>query len=677
MPIPNKLIKESSPYLLQHAYNPVEWYPWGEEALKKAKLEDKPIIVSIGYSACHWCHVMEKESFENEEVAAIMNKFFICIKVDREERPDIDQIYMEAIQNMGLQGGWPLNVLLTPEASPFYGGTYFPSENWRRLMMNVVSAFKDQRDAINKSAEEFKNSLNISELDRFGLKESAHQFSIEVLNKGYAGFEKKFDLEKGGLKGAPKFPMPSIYNFLLDYYTLSKNENALKHVIFTLEELANGGIYDQIGGGFSRYSVDAEWFAPHFEKMLYDNAQLISLYSKAYSLTKSDCFRNVVDESIVFIERELTDKEGAFYSALDADSEGVEGKFYTWEFNELVKLLGDDISLFEDYYHVNIQGNWEKGVNILYKTIPDKIFAKKHQLSVEELTLKVGNWRAILMKARANRIRPGLDDKILASWNGLMLKGLVDAYAAFGDERFLSLAKQNAEFLEYKMMEKSKLFHSYKEGKVLSAVFLEDYAAIINGFLALFQICGEEKWLNISRNLMDYTIDNFFDEKEHYFFFTDKNGEKLIARKKEIFDNVIPSSNSMMAENLLVLGEILGDSTYIEKAEKMTSQISPMISKDLRYLSNWARVYGLFVGRPFEIVIIGKEAITFAREIQKEFIPNKIVLASENGLELPLFENRLAIEGETTIYVCQNKTCQLPVKTVEEALEEVKKKLDK
>ncbi|WP_020527228.1 thioredoxin domain-containing protein [Flexithrix dorotheae] len=673
MSTPNKLIKETSPYLLQHAYNPVEWFPWGREALNKAIAEDKPIIVSIGYSACHWCHVMEKESFENEEVATIMNKYFICIKVDREERPDIDQIYMEAIQNMGIQGGWPLNVILTPDANPFYGGTYFPAENWKKLMLGVVSAFRDQREAINKSADEFKNSLNISEVDRFGLKSNESSFSINILDEAYGKIEQKFDLEDGGLKGAPKFPMPSIYSFLLDYYAYSENENALKHVVFTLEKMANGGIYDQIGGGFSRYSVDNEWFAPHFEKMLYDNAQLISLYSKAYTISQSDYFRRVVEESITFIERELTSTEGGFYSALDADSEGVEGKFYTWEFNELVKLLGDDISLFEEYYNVKIQGNWEDGTSILYKTISDEKFAEKHQFSRGELNDKINYWKREVLEERSKRVRPGLDDKILASWNGLMLKGLVDAYAVFGNEKFLELALRNASFIEKNMMRENRLFHSFKEGRVLNSAFLEDYSSIINGFLALFQICGNKKWLNLSKNLLEYAIENFFDSEEHFFFFTDKNGEQLIARKKEIFDNVIPSSNSMMAENLLVFGEISGKKAYLEMAKKMTIQVAPMIEKELRYLTNWARVYGLLIKDIIEIVIIGKEAFSFAMEIQKEFIPNKIILATEGRLDLPLFKKREAIDGETTIYVCQNKTCQLPVKSVADALEQIKK----
>jgi uncharacterized protein YyaL (SSP411 family) len=665
--IPNKLLTESSPYLLQHAYNPVAWYPWGEEALQKARTEDKPIIVSIGYSACHWCHVMERECFENEELAALMNEHYINIKVDREERPDIDQIYMDAIQAMGIQGGWPLNVFLTPDAKPFYGGTYFPPANWGNLLGQITKAFKEHREDIEKSAEGFKDSLSRSEVIKYDLRETTREFTSEALDKMFQTMQPMFDRQMGGTNRAPKFPMPSIYSFLLRYYRISANEEALRHVKLTLDKMAYGGIYDQLGGGFARYSTDKEWFAPHFEKMLYDNGQLLSLYTEAYQLTKDPKYKTIVYETIAWLEREMTSAEGGFYSALDADSEGIEGKFYIWEKEELDALLGEDSELFCEYYHVKEQGNWEHDSSILYKDLSDEAFVSKHKLPLQEFQQKVKSWKDLLCKARAQRVAPGLDDKILASWNGLMLKGLADAYRVFDEPKFLELALRNATFLKAKMKDGEKLYHNYKNGKATLDGFLEDYAFVADGMISLYEATFDEQWIDEAISLVNYVIEHFYDENEGLFFFTADNSEKLIARKKEIFDNVIPASNSAMARNLYRLGMILYKDDWTGLAESMLSRTKKIIQTDPTYLSNWACLYADLTSATAEIAIVGEECLKHRKELDTEYRPNKILAGTTTQSFLPMLQGRKAGEGQTLIYVCYEKSCKMPVPSVDEA----------
>jgi uncharacterized protein YyaL (SSP411 family) len=665
---PNKLINESSPYLLQHAYNPVQWYPWGEEALKRAKDEDKPIIVSIGYSACHWCHVMERECFEKDDLAALMNEHYINIKIDREERPDIDQIYMDAVQAMGLQGGWPLNVFLTPDTKPFYGGTYFPPANWANLLTQVSKAFNEHRTDIENSAEGFKETLSRTEVEKYNLQETTKEFRKEELDKMFSIMKPAFDPKMGGMNRAPKFPMPSIYAFLLRYYSVSGNEEALRHAKLTLDKMAFGGIYDQIGGGFARYSTDTEWFAPHFEKMLYDNGQLLSLYVEAYQITKDELYKTVVYETVEWLEREMTSSEGGFYSALDADSEGIEGKFYVWNENELSTLLGEDTKLFSDYYSVQPGGNWEDDYNILIKSISDKEFVDKHKLDPEIFLSKVKGWKAELLTEREKRIRPGLDDKILASWNGLMLKGLADAYRVFGEEKFLQLALDNASFLKNKMKKEEKLFHNYKNGKATIDGYLEDYAFTIDGYISLYEASFDETWINEAIALTNYVIEHFYDEKEGLFFFTDNNSEKLIARKKEVFDNVIPASNSAMARNMYKLGLFLHKDDWIELAQSMLSRTKKIILTDPSYLSNWACLYADMTLPTAEIAIVGENAFEKRKELDKYYLPNKILAGTIDTSTMPILENRESKNDKTLIYVCFNKTCKMPVENVEEAL---------
>jgi uncharacterized protein YyaL (SSP411 family) len=669
--MPNQLINETSPYLLQHAHNPVDWYPWGEEALNRAITEDKPILVSIGYSACHWCHVMERESFEKEEVARVMNEKFVCIKVDREERPDVDAIYMDAVQAMGVQGGWPLNVFLMPDARPFYGVTYLPQKNWVNLLSSIRDAYEEHRPDLEQSAEGFARELNLTDADRYGLTQSDPIYSPETLDVLYHKVAVKADDEKGGMRRAPKFPMPSIWRFLLRYYDVTGNDAALHQVRLTLDRMALGGIYDQLGGGFARYSTDGDWFAPHFEKMLYDNGQLLTLYAEGYSLTKSPLYRHVVYQTIAFAQRELLSPEGGFYSALDADSEGVEGKFYTFTTPELQVILGDDYDWFADLYNLSDEGNWEHGRNILHRTESDESFAERMDWSLADLNVQLDASHTRLMRVRDERIRPGLDDKILCSWNGLMLTGLATAYRVFGEPEFLTLALRLAYFLLKNMRDSrnGRLWHTYKNGRARQAGFLDDYAAVIDGLIALYQATFTESWLSEADRLTQYVLTNFADSDpsaDDLLFFTDKNGEELIARRKELFDNVIPASNSMMAENLYALSLLLERPAYAERADRMLGRVQPLVQQNADYLTNWASLFALRVRPTAEIAIVGPEVEQLRSELDAEFFPNKVLCGTTGKSELPLLQQRGAIDGKTAIYVCYNRACQLPVTSVAE-----------
>lgn len=668
---PNRLINETSPYLLQHAHNPVDWYPWGEEALAKARQEDKPVILSIGYSACHWCHVMERESFENEEIASIMNRSFVCIKVDREERPDVDQVYMEAIQAMGIHGGWPLNVILTPDQKPFYGGTYFQPKNWAALLENVAEAFKTHRQAIEDSAEKFAEHLGGSVLSQFRLAAGEPHFFMSDLDTAYQQLSRKFDYEWGGIKKAPKFPMPSIWLFVLRYSHLSGNKEALQHLRLTLMKMAWGGIYDQVGGGFARYSVDSEWFAPHFEKMLYDNAQLLSLYSEAYQVTAEPLFKSVVYDTVGWLEREMQSPEGGFYAALDADSEGVEGKFYTWTYEELERLGADNVAFLADYYQLSREGNWEHGRNILAVGFPLAAVAAKHGLSAEEAEKVVAAFKEKALQERAGRIRPGLDDKLLTGWNGLLIKGLADAGIAFSDERFVRLGRTVAQFLKDNLWINGVLHRSYKSGKAKLHGYLEDYAALTDGLIRLYEATFEEEWLLFAKTLAEKVMEEFFDPEEQLFYFTSSRGEALIARKKELFDNVIPSTNSIMAQNLHKLGLLFEADGYLALAEQMTARIKSLIISEPDYLTNWAIMASYLAKPTAEVALTGKGAASLARELQSSYVPNKILAVSENGSALPILSGKKPINEKATIYVCFNRSCQRPVNTVEEAFEQM------
>ena len=654
----NSLINSTSPYLLQHAHNPVDWHEWGPEALAKAQSENKPILVSIGYSACHWCHVMERESFENTDTAAIMNKSFVCIKVDREERPDVDQVYMEAVQTMGVNGGWPLNVFLTPDQKPFYGGTYFPPPHWQNVLGQIASAFVQRREEIDRSANEIAEHLKRSDLQRFA--STTTKFDRTILDNMFKTLESRFDNEYGGMDKAPKFVMPAIWMFLLRYHKIAANQEALDMVTITLREMTRAGLYDIAGGGFARYSVDGQWFAPHFEKMLYDNAQLFSLYSEMFRITQDDFYKDVVYETFGWLKREMTHPNGGFYSALDADSEGVEGKFYTWTADEAKDALGDEFDEASKHFNITDQGNWEHGRSILMRDV---------SLGSDE---KVNTWKNKLMAARDHRIRPGLDDKILAGWNAMTIRGLADAYGAFGDQKFLDAALHCTTFIETNMMSEKRLYRSYKDKRSSTEGFLEDYAFMIQAYLSLYQYTSDERLLSKAKQMCEYVVTDFFDPDDGYFHYTSSAAEKLIARKKEIFDNVIPASNSAMAMNLFVLGTILDVASWKEMSHNMVSRLTQTIESEPAYLSNWGICLAAMTKGVSEVAIVGPDAPELLKKFSLQFQPFAFVQSTTGTSSLPLLKGKETANGRTTIYVCYDRTCRLPVTTVEEALHELK-----
>ena len=662
----NRLIHSTSPYLLQHSHNPVDWYEWGKDALDKAAREDKPILVSIGYSSCHWCHVMERESFEKESIADVMNKFFVCIKVDREERPDIDQIYMEAVQILGVNGGWPLNVFLTPDQKPFFGGTYFTPQVWVEVLTNINRAYQGNRKQIEDTAEELRLHLLTSEVERYKQKPVDSELTQD-LNEIYNRLEPKFDKKWGGQDKEPKFIMPSVWLYLLRLAHLTKNSEALSHVVFTLQKISMGGIYDQIGGGFSRYSVDRYWFAPHFEKMLYDNAQLLSLFSEAYSITKDDAFKDVVYETFQWLDREMTHPDGGFYSALDADSEGVEGKFYTWSKAELQEKLGDHEALISTYYGIKEQGNWEHDLNILMRNKGDQEFLGENSLTADDWKAILQKSKTILLEAREGRIRPGLDDKMITAWNAMMVGGLIDAYRVFSDEIFLDSALKNVHFLEKRLMEGNKIYRSFKNKRSTTVGFLDDYAFYIQALIKLYQVTFDEQWIHRASALMEHTIEQFFDPRDGFFFYASSQGERLISRKKEIFDNVIPSSNAIMAQNLNHLSIFFDRDDWGKKAKAMAESLSHIIKSEPTYMSHWAIVLTEIKKGLAEIALAGKKIKTLRSEFLQQYFPFSIIQGTEDKSDLPLLKDKVSINGESTIYVCYNKTCKLPVHTLEEA----------
>lgn len=664
----NRLVHSTSPYLLQHAFNPVDWYEWGEEALARAKKENKPILVSIGYSSCHWCHVMEREVFENEEIARLMNTYFVCIKVDREERPDIDQIYMDAVQAMGMQGGWPLNVFLTPDQKPFYGGTYFPPDQWTRAIQGIQDAFTGRRDEIEESAEQLTQHLISQDVSRFR-KDPVPTDLRAQFDDMYGKLEASFDKAWGGLAKAPKFIMPSLWRWMLRYHRLSGRRDVLEHAVFTLRKIAMGGIYDQLGGGFARYSVDQYWFVPHFEKMLYDNAQLLTLYAEAYALTGDREFERVIRETFTWLQAEMMHPDGGFYSALDADSEGEEGKFYHWPASELREILGDDADVFFDYYSIKEEGNWEPDKNIPIRVQKEDDFLKKHNLSEEEWYPRLARLKERLLAVRDKRVRPGLDDKVITGWNAMTVIGLVDAYKALGDEAFLKAALRNMRFIENELTEGLVHYRSWKGKRTHVRAFLDDYAYVIQACVALYHVTLDEYWALRAKALTEHTIEHFFDTKDGYFHFSDLNAEKLIATRQEVLDNVIPSSNSVMAQNLLHLSIVFDYPEWREIAEHMVSPLEHLIVSEPNYMSNWGIVMAEMKKGMAEVVIVGDDAAALARDMYAGFQPFILTMGGDKESQLPLVADKKTLDGNATIYVCYNKTCQRPVLTVEEARE--------
>jgi uncharacterized protein YyaL (SSP411 family) len=666
----NALIHETSPYLLQHAHNPVNWFPWGDEALNKAKKEDKMLLISVGYAACHWCHVMEHESYEDTAVAKVMNDNFVSIKVDREERPDVDQVYMNAAYLVNGSGGWPLNILAMPDGKPFFAGTYFPKPNWIKVLKYFADLYQHEKPKLQEQADHL--SKGIRDVENVPMNNNTISFNLNTMNEMFTKFSRTVDMEKGGTKGAMKFPMPSIWEYLLQYKYLSGNNDALKAVVTTLDNMAKGGIYDQVGGGFSRYATDQKWHAPHFEKMLYDNAQLVSLYSHAFQLTQQPLYKQIVYETIAFVHRELTSPHGGFYSSLDADSEGEEGKFYVWSEEEIKQILGSEADIFIDYFGITKKGNWEPGKNIPDINMGDKNISKKYNLAHDDLLKKIDSLKNIVFKQREKRIRPHTDDKILTSWNALMATGFIDAYRAFGKKSFLDAAKKDIDFLLKNIAAKDKgLYRNYKNGKATIPAFLDDYAFMISALIDYYQVSFDENYLQKADSLTRYIEQHFFDKTSGMFFYTDNQHSNLIARKMEVADNVIPSSNSEMAKNLLILGLYLENENYEDQAAQLVKNVIDDVKKNTSYYSNWAQVTALQVKPPYEIAIVGNDWREKLSALQKNYLPNAIYLGGSKEGTIALLQNKL-VTGKTMIYVCENKTCQLPVQEVAAALEQIK-----
>jgi uncharacterized protein YyaL (SSP411 family) len=659
----NALANETSPYLLQHAHNPVNWNPWNDEVLKRAKEEDKLLLISIGYSACHWCHVMEHECFEDEKTAEIMNKNFINIKVDREEHPDVDQVYMHAVQLLTGRGGWPLNCFALPDGRPIYGGTYFPKSQWQQVLLQIADLYRNDKSKCVGYAEDIKNEIIRTE--KFVKGPSDFSFTSSILDEIYQNWKPHFDLIEGGPDHAPKFPLPAGFEFLLRYYYHTGKKDCLGYVLLTLDKMAYGGIYDHLGGGFARYSTDALWKVPHFEKMLYDNAQLVSLYSHAWLATKKDLYKNVVEETLDFIQREMTHSNGAFYSALDADSEGVEGKFYVWKKDDLEILPEKTGAVFKEYYNVNAIGCWEHENYILLRKYDDEEFAEKNNISTVDLRKIIKEGKKILFQAREKRIRPSLDDKILVSWNALMLKGYVDAFKAFGNESYLKVAITNAAFIMNECKnENGGLYHSYKNGIAKINGYLEDYCFTIEAFIALYEVTTDLKFLLFAKNLADYCMIHFFDKETGLFYFTSSSDTALITRKIEMEDQVIPSSNSSMAKALYFLGLYFPESAFSETAVNMISGLSERMKKYPSSYANWAFFLCNIVYPFYEIAIVGNDVKNKIAAFNKQYIPNSLLAGTKDDEHsLGIFNNRL-FPDKTLIYVCEKQMCLLPEEDV-------------
>ena len=674
-PYTNALVNETSPYLLQHAHNPVDWNAWNETTLEKAKTENKLILISVGYAACHWCHVMEHESFEDSIVAQVMNKSFINIKVDREERPDVDQVYMNAVQLMTGSGGWPLNVIALPDGRPVWGGTYFKKEQWMDALEQISKLYADNPEKLQDYADKLEEG--IKSLDVVQLNTDEPVFDTPFIQNAVKSWSKQFDKNQGGMNKAPKFMMPNNYHFLLRYAYQNNDTELLDFVNLTLKKMAYGGVFDQIGGGFSRYSVDAKWHIPHFEKMLYDNGQLVSLYTDAYLITKNEIYKDIVIETLKYIKQEMTTSNGAFYSSLDADSDTSEGEleegaFYVWTKNELNTLLKEDFELFSDYYNINNYGFWEHDNYVLIRKDDDDSIIKKHNLTKTILVEKKEAWKVLLLKERNQRAKPRLDDKTLTSWNAIMLKGYTDAYRVFGNDDYLAIAEKNANFIvNNQLREDGGLYHNYKNGKSSINGYLEDYAATIDAFITLYENTLDEKWLTTAKGLANYTFDHFFDSASNMFFFTSNEDASLVSRSIEYRDNVIPASNSIMAKNLFKLSHYFDNEHFSATAMTMLNNIKPEMQEYPSGYSNWFDLMLNYAQPYYEVAIVGANVKQKIDELNKTYIPNKLIAGSTSENNMPLLENRYN-PNNTLIYVCVNKACKLPVSKVKDAIKFLK-----
>ncbi|HTE23157.1 thioredoxin domain-containing protein [Flavitalea sp.] len=669
--MPNRLQHESSPYLLQHANNPVDWYPWSEEAFEKAIKEDKPVLVSIGYAACHWCHVMERESFENHETAALMNECYINIKIDREERPDLDHIYMDAVQAMTGSGGWPLNVFLTPQKKPFYGGTYFPPQqvhsrpSWKDVLVSLSDSYKNQRAELEKQAENLLDHMLKANSFGVGKQSSEKLATKQEIRAIYENVMKTADRVHGGFGRAPKFPQTFTIRFLLHYYHHTKEQEALDQALLSLDKMIFGGINDQLGGGFSRYSTDTTWLAPHFEKMLYDNALLIVTLAEAYQITGKKLYRDTINQTIQFVDNELTGPDTGFYSALDADSEGIEGKFYTWSYDEINYILDTKAALFCLVYGVVPGGNWEQ-TNILHLPKNIETVAATENIGVEELEKILADCRKKLMELRSERVRPQLDDKMLIGWNALMNIALSKAAAATSDKMFLRRAISNMEFmLQAYRQEDGSFAHTYKNNISKYPAFLDDYAYLISALIHLQEVTANQEWLNIAKSLTNFVIGNFGQEGP-LFFYTQAGQKDVIIRKKEVYDGATPSGNSMMMWNLYQLGTIFDISEWKSRSIEMAASVQETVVKYPGSFGVWA---GFLLSSAYgipEIAITGQESTVLSIEFLRNFIGyNVFQSATLSNNDFPLLtEKPFSQKGQ--IFLCKDYACQAPVQTVAE-----------
>ncbi len=669
----NALIHETSPYLLQHAHNPVNWEAWHPEVLERAKKENKPLLISIGYAACHWCHVMEHECFEDEEVAKIMNENFINIKIDREERPDVDQIYMDAIQMMTGSGGWPLNIVALPDGRPFWGATYVAKDNWVQTLNKLTELYKEDPNKIIGYASDLERGIKAINLVENNTEAPA--FDMVALDSAVQKWATYFDTFLGGFKRAPKFMMPNNLDFLLHYATSQNKGEIMEYVETTLTRMAYGGIYDHVGGGFSRYSVDTKWHVPHFEKMLYDNGQLISLYAKNYAVSKNPLYKATVEQTIAFVLEELWDDNGGFYSSLDADSltetgELEEGAYYVWAKEELEQLLGADFEIFKAYFNINSYGAWEENY-VLIRDKSDEEIAERLGIPVDLLQEKIKSSLILLKKERSKRNKPRLDDKILTSWNGLMLKGLLDAHRYLENDDYLKIALKNAAFIKNEMLRPSGgLYRNHKNGKSTINGFLEDYATTIEAFVALYEVTFDQQWLSIAKSLTDYSIAHFGDQESGLFFFTSDEDVSLIRRTIESNDNVISSSNSIMAHNLVKLHKIYAKAGYGERAHQMLKNVQDNFGENGQSFANWMHLVLYENLNFYEIAVVGEQYESLGNQIAAQYLPNSILVGTEKEGPLELLKNRYA-EGETLIYACIEGSCKLPVTQVDQLLKQL------
>jgi uncharacterized protein YyaL (SSP411 family) len=667
----NRLINETSPYLLQHAHNPVDWYPWGDEALERARKEDKPILLSIGYSACHWCHVMERECFESAEIARLMNQNFINIKVDREEHPDLDAIYMEAVQAITGRSGWPLTVFLTPQGKPFYGGTYFPPEerqglpSFPRVLQTVAQAYQNRRGEIEAAAEQVVAHLNRA----LEVQQGVELLTTSTLSTAYIALKAIFDAENGGFGSAPKFPQPMILEFLLRYHHRSGDNNALLIVEHTLERMASGGIYDQIGGGFHRYSVDARWLVPHFEKMLYDNALLSHLYLHAYQATGKQLYRCIAQETLDYVLREMRDKEGGFYSTQDADSEGIEGRYYTWTLGEVKEVLGEDEGeLVSRHLDITNHGNFE-GRNVLSQVIKTEAPAAELGLVSEELEAKIATAKARLLERRIHRVPPHRDEKILTGWNGLMLASLAEAASVLDREDYLEAAISNAAFLMQALGKGELLKHSYKDGKAKGNGYLQDYALLCQGLLSLYEATFEERWLKAVIELGDAMLGRFWDKTQGCFYDTAHGQEALVVRPRSIYDNALPSGSAAAAFVLLRLARLTGNSDYERPATTALRSVQGLMLQYPLGFGHWLCALDFYLSKPKEIAVVGRPGDPAMKSlmnvITRRYLPNKVLAGGDpdelaRTISIPLLHDRGMIENRPTVYLCESYVCQAP-----------------